>query len=413
MGPAKNIGKLIKKLHITPSVQMHKRTLTAVLKAHAETQKTKMASEQPNIGRIIMKSRITKLAVAAVIIIAVLISTYLFNGSVDVSSVAWADVLMNMEAAQTVTFMFESEKQYEDGEYCREKGTIIIKGPYRRIDGISSHRYQDGPFHEDTITSIIDLSRQNRFVLLHPLQKWAYYAPDHGGNDSLLTYDGLKKDFRDGTEEYLGKVQIDDLDTICFKVSKDDKEITVWADPDTALPIRIERTATEGIDKTILSNITFEIELDDEHFDMSLPEDYVVVNMKTEEFRIPFELTEEHLIEGLAKNARSLGGKFPTLYMGGRPGKEAFDKHLVETKTAVPMEGHGSGMLAAEYVKRLPEGSEWQYIGEDVKLGNSNTPVFWYRTPESKTCRVIYGDLTIKDIAPEDLPQAPWPPKRK
>jgi hypothetical protein len=65
-------------------------------------------------------------------------------------------------------------------------------------------------------------------------------------------------------------------------------------------------------------------------------------------------------------------------------------------------------MLATEYFVRLPKGSEWQYVGEDVQLGDANTPVCWYRTPNSKTYRTIYGDLTVRDIAPEDLPEVPW-----
>ena len=413
MRPAENIEKLIKNINIDTNAKIDEEVLGDVVEAFEKSKVKKTSAIEQNIWRIIMKSRITKIAAAAVIIIAVMVGINYIGGSPDGATVVWADVLKNMEAAQTVTFTFESEKQYEDGEYCWEKGTTRIKGPYRRTDATGGHRYQNGPSHEETTISIMDLSRQNRFVLLHPPHKWAYYAPDHGGNDTLLTYDGLKKDFRDGTEEYLGRVKIDGRDAVCFRISKDNKEIAVWADPDTALPIRIERTANDGIDKTILSNITFDAELDDELFDMTLPDDYVVVNLETEEFRIPFELTEKHLVDGLATGAKSLGGKFPTLFGGGRPGKEAMDKYIAESKMAVPVEGHGSGMLATEYVKRLPEGSEWQYMGEDVKLGDANAPVFWYRTPESKTCRVIYGDLTVRDVAPEDLPEVPWPTKRK
>jgi hypothetical protein len=362
-----------------------------------------------------MKVRITKLAAAAVIIMGVFAGLYLLMGPIDVVSVGWADVLENMEAAQTVTFTFEYERRYEDGEYCWGKGTTRIKGPYRRAEATGGHRYQDGPPHEETTISIMDLSRQNRFVLLYPPQKWAYFAPDHGGNDTLLTYDGLKKDFRDGTEESLGRVKIDGRDAICFKVSKDDKEITVWADPDTALPIRIERLATEGIDKTVLCDIAFDVELDDELFDMTLPDDYIVTNMETEECRVPYELTQEHLIEGLAVNANALGGKFPTLYKGGRRGKEAFEKYIAETRkmSEPPVEDKFKPSLGVEFVKRLPEGSDYQYVGEDVKLGDANTPVCWWKPPGSKTYRVVYGDLSIRDVEPSALPKVPWLTEQK
>ena len=47
----------------------------------------------------------------------------------------------------------------------------------------------------------------------------------------------------------------------------------------------------------------------------------------------------------------------------------------------------------------------WHYAGKGVKFGDANTPVFWYRPEGSKTYRVIYGDLSVKDVAPENLPK--------
>jgi len=375
-------------------------------KQHKKT--SRIAHIKAFVGDTIMKSKITKLAAAAVIIIAVLLGVHYLGVSPDGTSVAWADVLENMEAAQTVTFTFEWEKQYDQGGYWWGEGTILVKGPYRRTDATGGSRYGDGPPHEDATVEIMDLSRQNRFVELHPSQKLAYYAPAHGGSDTLLTYDGLKKDFRDGTEESLGIVQIDGRQAVCFKISRENKQFTVWADPDTALPIRIERTAKEGIDKTILTNIAFDVELDDELFDMTPPEDYCVMNMATEEFKVPFELTEQHLIEELTTSARGLGGTFPTRFGRGRPGEEAVEKAMAEMRRAVPVEGGGTPMLGTEFLKRLPEGSDWQYVGEDVKLGDATKAVCWWKRPGSKTYRVVYGDLSVRDVEPNDLPPIPW-----
>jgi len=50
------------------------------------------------IWRLIMKSPITKLAVATAIIIAVLFGIYLFGGSIGGTSVAWADIAERFES---------------------------------------------------------------------------------------------------------------------------------------------------------------------------------------------------------------------------------------------------------------------------------------------------------------------------
>ena len=46
-------------------------------------------------------------------------------------------------------------------------------------------------------------------------------------------------------------------------------------------------------------------------------------------------------------------------------------------------------------------------MGKGVKLGDKNRIVCWYKLKDAKdptTYRVLYGDLSVKDVAPKDLP---------
>ncbi|MHC4369189.1 MAG: hypothetical protein ACYSW8_16400 [Planctomycetota bacterium] len=61
MRPAEDIGKLIRKLNDKTSARMDERVIGDILRALEESGKTSTAI-QPNIGRIIMKSPVTKLA---------------------------------------------------------------------------------------------------------------------------------------------------------------------------------------------------------------------------------------------------------------------------------------------------------------------------------------------------------------
>jgi hypothetical protein len=56
-------------------------------------------------------------------------------------------------------------------------------------------------------------------------------------------------------------------------------------------------------------------------------------------------------------------------------------------------------------VHALPSESDWHYVGKDVKFGEADKPIFWYKPEGSQTYRVIYGDLSVKDVAQEDLPK--------
>lgn len=49
--------------------------------------------------------------------------------------------------------------------------------------------------------------------------------------------------------------------------------------------------------------------------------------------------------------------------------------------------------------------SNRHYAGADVKFGDSDKAIFWYRPEGSETYRVIYGDLSVKDISEENLPK--------
>jgi outer membrane lipoprotein-sorting protein len=349
-------------------------------------------------GETIMTSRITKFAAAAVIIIAVMFGIK-FGGSPDGTSVVWGDVLDNIEAARTVMYIFEIEKG-DDKEVFKTR----IKEPYlKRSDVIES---------PDKYKVSMRNTESNKRWSLYPNTKMAVLNDDEGSpGDEIGAYERLKKDFRDGTEKNLGLVKLNGRDTVCFEFSKTNRKITVWADPNTALPIQIEEISEEkgATRKLLTSNIRFDIEMDDQLF--VPPADYCILDLATQKLQTPFELTEQHLIEGLAVYPKYLDGKFKTRYIGGRPMTEEVKKKcLAEVEKFEiwsDIEAHKS-TLGCAFIEHLPEGSDYQYVGEDVKFGDANTPVCWWKPPGSKTYRVVYGDLSIRDVDPGDLPEVPW-----
>jgi len=93
MKTAENIEKLIKEFFKTKkssaaiSSKMDKKILDDALAAFEKSKTTETAQFQPSVWRIIMKSKITKLAVAAVLVIAAVMFITILNKSV---SPAWA-----------------------------------------------------------------------------------------------------------------------------------------------------------------------------------------------------------------------------------------------------------------------------------------------------------------------------------
>ena len=359
-----------------------------------------------NIWRTIMKSSITKIAASAVIIIAVMLGINYIGGSPDGASVAWADVLENIEAARTVMYI----REFESSDEKEVVETRIMEPYHYREDVIESN---------SKYNVVIRNTKLNKNLLLFPYTKMGVIGDD---GDSpvyeLRAYERLKRDFRDGTEKNLGRIKLNGRETVCFEISKDNKTITVWADPDTALPIQIEEISDENGDKkkVVRSDIRFDMEFDEQLFSLTPPADYCLVDLETQRIQTPFELTEQHLIEGLAVYPKYLDGKFSTWYMGGRPKTEEVKRKCLADVEKIQNwsdEDSNKSTLGCEFIERLPEGSDYQYVGEDVKLGDTNKPVCWWKPPGSKTYRVVYGDLSIRDIEPSDLPEIPWLKEQK
>jgi len=65
------IERLIKKLHVDPSAEMRHRTLVDALQTQAQYPETKSAESHLGLSSTIIRSKVTRLAAAAVVVIAV------------------------------------------------------------------------------------------------------------------------------------------------------------------------------------------------------------------------------------------------------------------------------------------------------------------------------------------------------
>ena len=76
--------------------------------------------------------------------------------------------------------------------------------------------------------------------------------------------------------------------------------------------------------------------------------------------------------------------------------------NLPEEETGRLMMTFVRGML---FLQILEARSEFQYSGNGVKLGDAEKAIFWYQPKGSETYRIIYGDLSVKDVSAEELPK--------
>jgi len=109
MKPAEKIEQLIKKSRYKANPETYDKALGSFLQAVDVHEKQKSAQTEPNIWRIIMKSKITKLTAAAVIIIAIMLGMYVMTGSFDGTSITMAQVRQAMQNIDWVQMVCKAE----------------------------------------------------------------------------------------------------------------------------------------------------------------------------------------------------------------------------------------------------------------------------------------------------------------
>jgi len=350
-----------------------------------------------NIWRAIMKSRITKLAAAAMIIIAVASAIH-FLGS-PIEGVAWADVVRPILTTRTVVF-----------------NVITVEGenvPITKVMNMGTQRVRSEVLSADgkTVQAIVIFDyATSRMLELIPNKKIAVLIelkdiPEKPEN-VLETMRNIITELQNDPNvsvEPLGEKEIDGQIAKGFRATGPDVELTIWADPQTALPIRIEQKWRQM--QFVCTDFQFDIEMDESLFSMEIPEGYSALP-KAE---LPIaSSTEKDLIETLRIWAEIiLDGVFPKDFSGQvyvddvHKNREKFAKLQQEQKLELAMK-LGPGFI---FVQLLKAENDWHYVDKNVKLGDAESPICWYRPEGSETYRVIYGDLSVKDVVPSNLPK--------
>jgi len=189
-------------------------------------------------------------------------------------------------------------------------------------------------------------------------------------------------------------------------------DITVWADTETCLPVLMEIRYGGGAQQyfVTMSNFELDVPLDPALFSMAVPEGY----MAEERSMNMSPPTEADLLAGLRQCANMADGAFP----------DRIDQNTIMEilkKWITPQAGNAQQSPTQEqmdtmmkvqrvllFVMQLSgEKVDWRYAGRGVHLGDAGTPVFWYLPKGAANYRMVCGDLTVADVAPNALPDIP------
>ncbi len=344
-----------------------------------------------------MRSGVTKVAVAALIVVGLALALYTFTGAGATS--AYAQVVDSLRNARTLTFSVVNKTGVESMPTVRTQ--IAFKEPgYARTttaDGYVTvvHTLEDGV---KGITCIPGVKQYARFEFSN--------LPDKQDMGPYLSVEKLRA-LPGQADEALGRRQIDARHLEGYRVHQGDVTTEVWIDPKTGDLARVEMSfaSAPGMDM-VLSDFQVDIQLDDSLFSLDPPAGYTLFGDV-----LQADVTgtgEADLIEFLRLWSKwTVDHTFPPTVSGPEIATVTMRMASEGKFVGQTAPGYETNQLQVMYngmvfMSKLPAGT-WRYAGQNVVFGDPQTPIFWYCPEGSSMHRVIYADLSVKAIAPEEL----------
>jgi hypothetical protein len=437
------IEKLVKKMRYKATNEAYEKAFNSFLTVVDGHKKKPSAPSKPNIWRVIMKSPITKLAAAAVIIIACMIGLSLWRSTG--SGIALADVLA----------------RYEQVKAFRSKGNMTINPgrPDRfeiRSSSVMSREYghknimevREDPNGGWELLGERYFYPQKKTVVQigHPIKTYFRWQVDEAEAqeqpESLSQYvdpGRLLRDIMACNYESMGRSTIDGFNVegfrttdpnyrssfsrFVFKNPEVKVDVKIWVDAKTRLPVRYEERGSgldemgiPGVIEYIVTDFEWDIPVTAAEFEPPpLPDGYTVVNAR------PGPTDEEIAIQGLRQCVELFGSYIETFGNGTEANEIIFSaveksetptalrlkkeiKGLTENKKFDRIKSVGSPLrqLIWFYVRLVQDKKDPAYYGKTVTPKDGDKVLLRWKLSENKY-RVIFGDLHAETVSPERL----------
>lgn len=386
----------------------------------------------------------TSLAAAVIILVACgLMLNWGIGGSP--ANIAFADIAKTLEGLKSATYDFAwTSKNPGDGKTISINTKGYFQAPaHERAE--MSMSIGDG---KDATKSIMILdSLAAKGITLLPEQKKAMVIniagieKSAGGTANM--FERVRRLVQQGDSdadkqvELLGTKEIDGRPMVGFRTRNNMATVSLWADPQTARLVRVDFDHVGDGGHGVMSNFRYDEPLEPSLFSLEPPAGYMVSTHTVarpieEEFvgvlRFAAEYNQNTFPESIgigektftsavqaevkseserlikSSEAQQLMKKVKAQFGEDTEGfKKAWMKEWMELVTPVTqklMQKHMSGM---NFYAMLPPETDSHYAGKGVKMGTPDRAIFWYKPVGSAKYRVIYADLSIKELMPEDV----------
>ncbi|MBN2127990.1 MAG: hypothetical protein JW741_00770 [Sedimentisphaerales bacterium] len=300
MRPAENLRKSFRKLRVATSAELDESIGREIRRAAEEAGTPRPDRRVPGTLGTMVKTRIVKLAAAAILIAAIL-GLHQFNGSLRGTSIAWSEVAERLEnvssykarAHRVLTEVGQEEPFFE----CE------ILRYFSPDHGSVEESYEDGELVMLAYCSLSEKAAivvfpQNkvyfRFDLNEELMSLVEYA-NPANTEGIMKLFGSERCVRLGSREFDGVraegFEVKDVQIFSqvprFLLHVKDIDVRLWVDNETLLPARIEGEGLfEGLMtlsrnckyEEVMHDIEYDVQIDEKIFEPNIPDDYKCVD---------------------------------------------------------------------------------------------------------------------------------------
>jgi hypothetical protein len=436
--PADSVNDLIKELHLKASADLDKRVHDDISRALAESEKTKSAYLQPIVWRIIMKSPLTKVAIASVLVIACL--TGLFFWKSTGSGIALADVLAAVEKVTGFTYKIDAVVTIQ-GNSTNSTSTVLVSQDYgvktigEVIDPNTGKVTRQDQYYLVRSNTNIDVNHDEKTYFLLKFEDTASQNNNKEEYEDLNNPETIIKQFMSCDHISLGQSKLDGITVEGFQTTDpaykqvfgklgsyfpilpERINVKIWVDVKTFMPVRSEQEiiTRSGVRIYYVSNdFRWNVAVEASDFEPNIPDDYT--NPAGNFTLAPF--TEESAIEGLklfadltkhypadpnGTNFRDQTRELIGYKEGSWEDLPEDEKERRNNDILKPLVG-----FAVFYKVLIEENKNPAYYGEAVKPGDADEVLLRWKLDDGQY-RVIFGDLHAETVTPEKLAELEKP----
>lgn len=327
------------------------------------------------------------------------------------ASVAFADVKERIEQAKTIQMTLTTETQMNGKPFTMQMKIMSREPGLMRMETATPNGPASIAITDVTAKKMLVLDVAKKTAMVINLDA----LPTSGKADSLSQdwLAGLRKQLNlNGVETPLGQQVVEGKEATGFRVANKDSDLEIWADKATGKPLLIKMGIhMPGLpaSTSTMRDIILDGELPDSLFSLTLPEGYTLQPMAWN----TSQPSENDLAAGMKILAEVNDGVF---FDKLTPGMEEVLRKSKQSNSRI---SEFDKMSPAEQMEKITQpimrmvmfamqqgqkGNDFHYAGKGVKLGDAGAAVAWWKGKEAGMYRVLYGDLTFKDLPAEKLP---------